>query len=76
VKKVFLQKHMLLPIVLGLYLALLDMPHSIEACILNFRGEVLLHSTALYVGHKHAGSVHATDILLESLRHKLYTVSG
>jgi len=52
------------------------MPHSIEACILNFRGEVLLHSTALYVGHKHAGSVHATDILLESLRHKLYTVSG
>jgi len=59
-----------------LCLALLDMLHLIQACILDLRREVLVYSTVLYIGYKHTGSAYTADILLERYGHYPDTASS
>jgi len=57
VKEMLPQEHMDLVIIPKLSTTLPKMLDPVQACILNLRRKTLLHSIALYVNYKHAGSV-------------------
>jgi hypothetical protein len=52
-------------IIMKFSLALLDMPHLVEACILNLRRKALLYLTAFNISDKHTRSALVADILLK-----------
>jgi hypothetical protein len=76
VKEMYLEELMDVVIIVKLSTTPLQMLHPVQTCVLNFGGETLLYSTALYISNEPSGSVHATDALLEKSRHKLYAAGG
>jgi hypothetical protein len=62
-----------LVIVIECSTTILKMLDPVAACILNFGGKALLYSTVFYVSRKSSGSRLATDVSLESSRHKSHT---
>ena len=65
VKQVLPQEPIHFVVILKLVAALLNMLDPVETRILNFRRQVLLHLTSLYVSSKLSWRVYATDILFK-----------
>ncbi|KAF7504246.1 hypothetical protein GJ744_002568 [Endocarpon pusillum] len=45
--------------------ALLNVLDPVETSVLDFGRKIPLNQASLNVGHKHAGSIEATDVLLQ-----------
>jgi hypothetical protein len=76
VKEMYLEELMDVVIIVKLSTNPLQMLDPVQTCVLNFRRETLLYSTALYTSNEPSRSVHATDVLPEKSRHKLYATGG
>jgi hypothetical protein len=63
-----------LVIVIQLNSAPLKMLDPVEACVSNLRRDTMLYLTAIYPSCESARSLETTDVLFESIRHKLNAV--
>jgi hypothetical protein len=76
VKEMLLQEFMHLVVIAMLSAAFPKMLDPVETCVLNLWRQALLHSTALDLGYKCAGSIQATNVLLEGGRYEPYAAIG
>jgi hypothetical protein len=74
VKEMLLQEDVYLTVVGKLSTALLHMVDPVPTGVLNFEGNTLLDPISLGIDYEHVRGIHATDVLLERCRHKLYTM--
>lgn len=50
------------------------MLNPVEACVLNFWGDILVHPASFEVSYKHTGSFRVTEVLLQKAKHEPDTV--